>query len=300
MFRKLSVGLPLLALGLFVLSACVSGGTAAPVPTSKPVSEPTDAPQTESRTKTDEETIAEEPTVEVAEEPAEEVAEEVAEEPAEEPAEEVAGEAEEAMTVEPTVEPEAMAEETNAVRTFMIVPEESKASYIVDEEFLGGALDRLGISPGLVDTIGSTQEIEGELQLKLNDPSPLVLGHFVVNLQSLTSDQDRRDNQIRQRWLESNTYPLAEFTATGLEDAPQEYTEDEAVTFKVNGDMTIREITNPVTFDVTATLTGDAITGVTATQLKMTDFGFPPPSFGDVFDVADEFTVEVEFTFKEQ
>ncbi len=291
MFRKISVVLSVLALGLLVLSACGGGEAAVPEPTSKPVSEPTDSPQTESKTGTDEEVAVEEPTEEAAAEPTVEVTEEPAKEPA--------GEAEEAMTVEPTEEPEAMAEETDAARTFMIVPEESKASYIVDEQFLGGALDRLGISPGLVDTIGSTQEIEGELQLKLNDPSPLVLGHFVVNLQSLTSDQDRRDDQIRQRWLESNTYPLAEFTATGLEDAPQEYAEGEAVSFKVNGDITIREITHPVTFDVTATLTGDTITGVSTTQLKMTDFGFPPPSFGDVFDVADEFTVEVEFTFRE-
>ena len=33
-------------------------------------------------------------------------------------------------------------------RTFVIVPEQSKASYLVNEEFFGGALDKLGIAAG--------------------------------------------------------------------------------------------------------------------------------------------------------
>jgi polyisoprenoid-binding protein YceI len=171
----------------------------------------------------------------------------------------------------------------------------------VAEEFFGGALDRLGIQPGLVDTIGSTQEVSGELQLDLADPANSVVGsQFSVNLQSLTSDQSRRDNRIREANLESNRYPLAEFTITSLENVPASYTEGEEVTFQANGDMTIREITQPTRFDVTATLTGDTITGVASTQLAMTDFGFEPPNFVNLFNVANDFTAEVEFVFVEQ
>ena len=35
-------------------------------------------------------------------------------------------------------------------------------------------------------------------------------------------------------------------------------------------------------------------------ELKMTDFGFNPPSFANLFNVANDFTAQVEFTFKEQ
>ena len=65
--------------------------------------------------------------------------------------------------------PVAASGETAGLRTFVVVPAESSAAYLVDEEFLGGALDKLGIPAGLVDVVGKTQEIEGQLQLNLSD-----------------------------------------------------------------------------------------------------------------------------------
>ncbi len=187
------------------------------------------------------------------------------------------------------------------LRTFAIVPEQSRASYIVAEEFFGGALDQLGIQPGLVDTIGATQQVSGQMELDLANPaSPVVSSQFEVNLESLTSDQSRRDNRIRQANLESSRYPLATFTITGLENAPASYTEGEAVSFQATGDITIREITRPATFDVTATLQGGTISGVADARLKMTDFGFEPPNFANMFSVEDEFTARVEFVFQQQ
>ena len=57
------------------------------------------------------------------------------------------------------------------------------------------------------------------------------------------SDKSRRDNWIRSNGPQFNTYPLAEFTATGLEGSPESYTEGEEVQFKLLGDLTVREIT---------------------------------------------------------
>ena len=103
------------------------------------------------------------------------------------------------------IAPPAVAEESDTepadARTFVIVPEESKASYIVDEEFLDGALDKLEILPGPVTAVGTTQQVEGHLQLNANDlTDPQVLGpnSFTVNIESLTSDDDRRDDRIKR------------------------------------------------------------------------------------------------------
>ena len=191
--------------------------------------------------------------------------------------------------------------EVSQLNTYAIVPEESTASYIVDEEFFQDALAKYGINTGLVDTIGSTQEIDGQLQLDLeNLASPLGTNRFEVNLASLTSDQSLRDRWIRQNGPEFNQYPLAEFTATGVEGAPNSYTEGDEVQFKLVGDLTIREITQPVTFEVTASLEGDTITGVATAQLLLTDFGIDPPNFANTLAVEDKFEVKVEFTAREQ
>ena len=201
----------------------------------------------------------------------------------------------------PAVKVEAPAEPGPDIRSFVIIPEQTQASYIVAEEFLGGALDRLGIQPGLVDTIGSTQVVTGTMELDLNNlTNPVVTSRFAVNLRSLTSDQPRRDNRIREANLESNRYPLAEFAITSLSNTPATYAGGEEVNFQAVGDITIREITRPVTFDVVARLEGDTITGLASTQLRMTDFGFEPPSFANLFTVEDQFVAEVDFTFKEQ
>jgi polyisoprenoid-binding protein YceI len=220
--------------------------------------------------------------------------------PTEEPVAEAPATAEAAAPTEEAA-PEEPAAESADIRTYVIVSEESQASYTVDEEFFGGALDRLGIEPGLVDTVGTTQEVSGQMELDFSNPaSPLVSNQFEVNIRSLTSDQSRRDNAIRDRFLESDTYPLAQFTITSLENLPESYTEGEEISFQATGDMTIREITQPTTFDVTAVLQGDTITGSARTPLTMTDFGFAPPSFANLFDVANDFTVNVDFTFREQ
>jgi len=186
-----------------------------------------------------------------------------------------------------------------SARTFVIVPEESEVAYIVAEEFLSGAVQQLGQLLGLTDTIGRTRSVEGELVLDLSAANPLVSGEFVVDLRTLTSDDSRRDNRIRNEWLESNRYPLAEFVATAVENFPASYSEGQTITFQLLGDMTIRETTQPVRFDVTAILTGNSITGTAAAEMRMTDFGFNPPAMANLFTVADEFTVEITFIARE-
>ena len=71
------------------------------------------------------------------------------------------------------------------------------------------------------------------------------------------------------------------------------------VQFKMSGDLTIREITQAVTFDVTATLSGDTITGVATVPLLMSDFGIEPPSFANTLTVKDAFTVQVDFVARD-
>lgn len=186
-------------------------------------------------------------------------------------------------------------------RRFVVVPAESSAAYLVREEFFAGALAKYGIEAGRKEVTGSTKEIAGELQLKLDDPqNALAYGEFTVNLPTLTTDQDQRDGWIRDNALESNKFPLAKFVAKEIKNAPASYTDGAEVTFQLVGDLTVRDRTQPVTFDVTATLTGDTIKGVATTAMQISDFGFAPPSFANTLTVADDFTIRIELTAKEQ
>ena len=71
------------------------------------------------------------------------------------------------------------------MRTFAIVPDQSKVSYKVDEQFFGQNLD-------FVKTVGSTSAIEGKMQMQI-DGSSVAVGEneFTVDLRTLTSDRPR-------------------------------------------------------------------------------------------------------------
>ena len=192
-------------------------------------------------------------------------------------------------------------EAVSGQRTFVIVPAESKASYLVDEEFFAGALDKLGIAAGLADVVGSTQEIEGQITLNLDNlGDALGENSFTVKMNTFATDQNRRDNWIRENGPRFNDFPLATFTATSIEGAPAAYNDGEEVSFKLAGDLTVREVTQPATFDVTARLAGDTLTGVATTRALMSSFGIEPPNFANTLTVADEFGIEVQFTAKAQ
>jgi len=192
-------------------------------------------------------------------------------------------------------------EAVSGQRIFVIVPAESKASYLVDEEFFASALDKLGIAAGLVDVVGSTQEIEGQITLNLDNLGD-ALGEntFTVKMNTLRTDRNDRDKWIRENGPRFNEYPLATFTATSIEGAPVSYRDGDEVSFKLVGNLTVREVTQPATFDVTAQLAGDTLTGVATTRTLMSGFGIEPPNFANTLTVADEFGIEVQFTARAQ
>ena len=192
-------------------------------------------------------------------------------------------------------ESEGEAESEGGMETYVIVPAESRASYLVDEEFLQDSLSKLGIEAGRQDVVGSTQVVEGQIQL---NPQNLTLGEnrFMVDLSTLESNQDRRDNWIRENGPTFNRFPEAVFSATALSGMPETYTEGEEIQFQVEGDLTVHEVTVPVTFDARATLEDNTLAGVLTTNNLMSNFGIEPPSFVRTLTVADEFGIEVEFT----
>jgi len=189
--------------------------------------------------------------------------------------------------------------ETDLFTTFVILADESKASYTVEEEFLAGALAPLGIDASFNTAFGWTRNIEGQMSLNLNQDPPIVgENSFVVNIRSLSSDENRRDEMIQRRFLESNLFPLAEFVISSIENFPAESANGQLINFTLIGQMTIREMTQPFTFKVEAVLDGQMLTGTATGSLTMSDFGFQPPSIAGILTVSDPAIITLEFTMQ--
>jgi polyisoprenoid-binding protein YceI len=182
-------------------------------------------------------------------------------------------------------------------RTFVIVPEASKASYQATEQFFAGALKRLGIAAGAVTAVGSTQAIQGQFQLDPRQPAANPGENtFTVQMNTLTSDRPLRDKYLREDGPKFNEHPVATFRATEIHGHQGSSTGDGEFSFKLAGILTVREVAKPATFDVKARLSGDTLTGIATTRLLMSDFGIEPPDFYDTLTVADPIGLEVEFT----
>lgn len=186
------------------------------------------------------------------------------------------------------------------VQTYTVITDESSAAYIVNEEFLAEALEKLGIQAGEQVIIGTTSGVSGEIQLNFDNPDPFVGAQFTVDMTGLETDQDRRDDWLRDNALETSRYPEATFVATSATGLPEEPVAGEEINFQLNGDLTVRETTIPVTFDVNATLIDNTISGRAVLDLSMTDLGITPPNFANTLTVADPFTIEVTLTARQQ
>jgi polyisoprenoid-binding protein YceI len=175
---------------------------------------------------------------------------------------------------------------TPGAAVYRIDPTRSQASYSVDETFF----DRRG----LVTAVGTTNAVGGDLLLDRGNLGASTVGEIVVDISQLQSDEPSRDNAIRNEWLESARYPLATFKNASLRDVPNDWREGEPFRVKMAGDLTIRTTTRNVTWDVEMTLDGDELRGRATTQIRMTDFGFQPPSLR-LISVEDEVALAIDF-----
>lgn len=193
-------------------------------------------------------------------------------------------------TTEPTVTaPTAAPSGLSGAVTFSIVPEESKVSYEVGETFFNQN-NRFNLA------IGVTQVISGSVFADLDNPPASSIGPIEVDISQFTSDSTRRDNAIRGRWLESSQFPIATFVSTQIVGLPDSYVEGQDYNLTVTGDLTVRNVTRSVTFEVTARLQGDTLLGRAETTVLLSEYNIGPIDIAGMLKTEDEARLILEFT----
>ena len=145
---------------------------------------------------------------------------------------------------------------------------QSEAHYEVSETFFQG--NRLNLA------VGRTKAVAGDILIDLTNPAKSQLGNIVIDISQLKSDESRRDNFIRNNGLESAKYPQATFKTTSVDGLPAQIKPGDTVTFTLTGDLTVKQTTKPVTWQVTAKLDNNSLSGTAIAQIKLSDFGVGP------------------------
>ncbi len=180
----------------------------------------------------------------------------------------------------------------DGIQVFTIFPGESSVTYEVGEVFLNQ-------DNAFNLAVGITPAVNGEVFVDRENPQNSSIGPVTVDISQFTSDSQRRDNAIRERFLVSSQFPNAVFNPTGIQGLPGSYQEGEPISFQVTGDLTVRDVTRPVTFDVTFVGEGDTMTGEATTLILMSDFGFGPISIAGILNTEDEVNLKFNFVARQ-
>jgi len=191
-------------------------------------------------------------------------------------------------TEDPAGSPTQELAQPSGQQEFNIVPGESSVSYEVGETFFNQN-NRFNTA------IGTTTQLSGKITIDLANPQNSSIDTIEVDISRLQSDSGRRDNMIRDRFLESNRYPIATFVPNQIDGLPASYTAGETLNFKVSGDLTVHEVTQPVTFDVQVTLANNELQGTATTSILMSDFGVGPIEMAGILGTEDQVKINMEF-----
>jgi polyisoprenoid-binding protein YceI len=132
-----------------------------------------------------------------------------------------------------------------------------------------------------VDTtaVGRTDQVEGTLTI---DGTQVTGVDFTVDVASISSDESRRDSAFRGRVMSADEFPTATFALTQPIDLGAAPADGAEVTTQATGDLTLRGVTNSVTFDVTAKQDNGLIGVQGSIPVVFNDYGIANPSNGGV------------------
>ena len=187
---------------------------------------------------------------------------------------------------EPTSAPAAPATQSDSTGVSVTVLDGSVARYSVTEQ-----LARLS-SP--IDAVGETGDVKGAIVFDSDGNIVPDQSVITVALAGLTSDESRRDRYVRDRTFQTSQYPNAELTITGVEGLDWPFPDSGETTFRLMGDMTVKEVTSPVVWEVEAQSSSHAVTGQAKTVVTFDQFQLDKPSLAFIVSVEDEIRVELD------
>ena len=105
-----------------------------------------------------------------------------------------------------------------------------------------------------------------------------------------------RNRAIQNEILDTGRHEFITFTPTGISGLPEAVAVGDSFTFQLNGDLTIREITQPATFEVSVMVVSETrLEGSGSATVLRSNFDLQIPDVPSVANVTDEVMLEINF-----
>lgn len=169
---------------------------------------------------------------------------------------------------------------------FQIDPAQSQVRFELDEDLRGSR----------ITVVGTTNQVAGQLAVDLANPAATQVGIIQINARTLATDNNFRNRAIQNEILDTGAYEFITFTPTAVTGLPESVNIGDTVTFTIAGDLTIRDVTNAVTFTVEATAVSPTqLTGTATAAVSRGDYGLQIPSVPNVANVEEEVELIIDF-----
>ena len=189
-------------------------------------------------------------------------------------------------TVPPTSAPTAATNASGDTVKLVMVAGKNEARYRVREQLANVNLPN--------DAIGATKQVSGTIVGKLDGTIIAAQSKFSVDMRTLKSDRDQRDNFLRRSVLETDKYPFAEFVPLEAPGLLLKLPADGKIEFKLVGDLTIRNVTKRVTWEAKGQVVGNEASGTATTNFNFAFFQLERPSVPVVLSIDDKITLELD------
>ena len=165
--------------------------------------------------------------------------------------------------------------------------EGTAARYLIREELANVELP--------FDAIGETTEVTGAFTFAADGDIVPEGSRIVLNAASLKSDEENRDRYLRRNAIETATYPEIVFVATSIDGLAWPLPASGEAEFTINGDLTVREVTRPVTWQTVATFDAASVTGTAKTNFTFGEFEMEVPDLFFIVSLEDNIRLELDF-----
>jgi polyisoprenoid-binding protein YceI len=176
-----------------------------------------------------------------------------------------------------------------APRAFVVAAEGNEARYRVRERLMNRELDN--------DAIGATRGVTGALVVDAQGRVVRDSSRIVVDLKQLKSDSERRDGFLQRRTLLTDSFPTVTLVPTAIRGGTGGLPTSGSATFELLADLTVRGVTRPTVWQVTARADGAAVAGTAKTAFTFKDFAIDQPRVPVVLSVSDTIKLEYDFRF---
>ena len=162
------------------------------------------------------------------------------------------------------------------------------------KSFVGYRVQETLASIGGNIAVGRTPSVSGTMTIA---GTQVTAATIEADLTALSSDDQRRDGQLRQRGIQTSQFPTATFKLTSPIDLGSVPADGQEVKVTASGQLTLHGVTKDVQIPLTAKLSGSVIAVTGSLPITFADYGVQAPTSFAVVSIDDHGTMELQLFF---